>query len=125
MFFVDVRCKMVTLVRQAFQNTMEEAFSALHCPNCEEFRRLRDFSQGRPAVNLSEVGKGRREELKNLRAANAKPVPACTRGTLQGEIEGGTQEPESQAWACMAGTLLGVKLVFITVPRLLLQNPQL
>ena len=63
-----------TAVRAAFQNTMEEAFSALHCPNCEEFRRLRDFSQGRPVVKLSEVGN--REGAQNLRATNAKPLPA-------------------------------------------------
>ena len=67
--------KVITIeTRTAFQTTMEEAFSALHCPNCEEFRRLRDFSQGRPAVKLSEVGN--REGPKNLRATNAKPLPA-------------------------------------------------
>ena len=67
--------KMITTVtRAAFQNTMEEAFSALHCPNCEEFLRLRDFSQGRPAVKLSEVGN--REGTRDLRATNAKPPPA-------------------------------------------------
>ena len=91
---------MVTVVKEGLQNTMEEAFSALHCPNCEEFLRLRDFSQGRPTVKLSEVGK--REGPKNLRATNAKPLPSC-----------------------MTATLLGVKLVFITVPRFLLQNLQL
>ena len=64
-----------TAARAAFQNTMEEAFSALHCPNCEEFRRLRDFSQGRPAVKLSEVG-NREGGTKNPRATNAKPLPA-------------------------------------------------
>ena len=56
-FWRFCECKMITTaVSAAFENTMEEAFSALHCPNCEEFRRLRDFSQGRPAVKLSEVG---------------------------------------------------------------------
>ena len=51
-------CEMKAIVEKAaFENTMEEAFSASHCPNCEEFRRFRDFSQGRPAVNLSEVGR--------------------------------------------------------------------
>ena len=43
--------------KAAFENTLEEALSASHCPHCEEFRRFRDFSQGRPAVNLSEVGR--------------------------------------------------------------------
>ena len=64
---------MLTVVREGLQNTMEEAFSALHCPNCEEFRRFRDFSQGRPAVNLSEVGRRGEEGPKR---ANAKPMDA-------------------------------------------------
>ena len=58
--------------KAAFENTMEEAFSASHCPNCEEFRRFRDFSQGRPAVNLSEVGRrGEEEEGERPKRANA------------------------------------------------------
>ena len=82
---------LTTAVSAAFENTMEEAFSALHCPNCEEFRRLRDFSQGRPVVKLSEVGN--RQGGNQERATNAKPPLACMTGTL------------------------GVKVVFITVPR--------
>ena len=60
--------------KAAFENTMEEAFSASHCPNCEEFRRFRDFSQGRPPVKLSEVES--RDSTRDPRATNAKPPPA-------------------------------------------------
>ena len=74
-------CEMkATVEKAAFENTMEEAFSASHCPNCEEFRRFRDFSQGRPAVNLSEVGR-RGEEGEGPKRANAKPMDAGWQAT--------------------------------------------